>query len=415
MDAKTQLQEVSKYYGETLKSSDDLRTSACCPIDSVPPAHQAILAKLHPQILTRFYGCGSPIPSHLSSCTVLDLGCGTGRDAYLASALVGSKGRVIGVDMTDAQLDIAREHIQFHTHALLGPQAQPNVDFRKGFIEDLTSADISDNSVDVVISNCVCNLSPDKRAVFDGVYRALRSGGEFYFSDVYASRRLSSEARKHPVLVSECLGGALYVEDFRRIMAQVGFTDVRVVSAAPIVLHDSRLRALVEGVEFYSLTVRAFKLAELEDRREDFGHIATYLPNMDDNQTKFRFDIDNVFELNVPRPVDANTAAILKASRFASQFMLSPAGAHRGIFRLSRSARPTGDVLDTFRAYATVNSTSSVAASTKAAENGQGGCCGPPAKKTLQVNGNHADSAPPSKAVRSAPADGCCGPRSSCC
>lgn len=423
MDPNEQHRAVADYYGKTLETSNDLKTSACCPIDAVPPAHREHLAKLHPEVVKRFYGCGSPIPDHLKGCTVLDLGCGTGRDVYLASALVGPTGTVIGVDMTDEQLTVAREHRQFHADTFFGSGSPSNVDFRKGFIEDLRSADIEDESVDVVISNCVCNLSPDKRSVFAETARVLRTGGEFYFSDVYADRRLSEEARKHEVLVAECLGGALYIEDFRRIMAEVGFKDVRVVAAGSIELHDDQLRALVPDVRFYSITIRAFKVPGFEDRRENYGQVATYTSCCGSGM---RLDIDNSFEKRVPRPVDANTAAILKNARFQGKFQVTERGEHQGLFKADLERTAIGSCIDCFRALPMATTVSkdhgtkdepSNVSSRCAPANGSGkqssSCCTPNAavsdasSKTIErETESHLNTQQPAAS---------CGPTSSCC
>ena len=212
--------QVRTYYGETLRSSDDLKTSACCPAEAVPELHKPILSLLPDEVLSKFYGCGSPIPPALEGCTVLDLGCGTGRDAFVAAALAGPEGRVIGVDMTEAQIEVAQRYRE-QVAAALGHDA-PTTDFRLGLIEDLAAAGIEDESVDVVISNCVLNLAPDKEPVFREITRVLKTGGELYFSDVFVDRRLSDQVRADEVLVGECLGGALYTEDFRRLMADLG-------------------------------------------------------------------------------------------------------------------------------------------------------------------------------------------------
>ncbi|CAN8068722.1 unnamed protein product [Agarophyton chilense] len=364
MEPEKQRQSVSKYYSSTLASTSDLKTSACCPIDAVPESHRSILAKLHPEVTSRFYGCGSPIPSHLKGCDLLDLGCGTGRDAFLSSALVGQEGSVIGVDMTPEQLEIANRHRQYHSTQFFGPKAESNVQFRKGFIEDLRPAGIHDASVDVVISNCVCNLSPDKEAVFSEVSRVLKQGGEFYFSDVYADRRLTEEAASHEVLVGECLGGALYVQDFLTIMNRVGFPDVRVVSAAPIGLHDAELRKMVPDVTFYSLTIRAFKIDALEPTREDYGQTATYVSC----GSGLQLDIDNTFKNGVPIAVDSNTAAILQQSRFRHMFNVTERGDHRGSFK--RAQENSSDILD-IRCFRALPSLS------LSAKQSSGGCCAP--------------------------------------
>src|SRR3990167_6514452 len=103
-------ENVKNYYGRILKTNEDLKTSACCTTDSLPDEIKSILKNIEPEILDKFYGCGSPIPKLLNGCTVLDLGCGTGRDVYVVSKLVGENGRSIGVDMTDEQLAVARKY-----------------------------------------------------------------------------------------------------------------------------------------------------------------------------------------------------------------------------------------------------------------------------------------------------------------
>lgn len=353
MDSDKQRDVVSKYYGETLQSSKDLRTSACCPLDAVPEAHKKILARLHPEVLTRFYGCGSPIPKRLSGITVLDLGCGTGRDAYLASALVGRSGSVIAIDMTDEQLAVARQHQSFHARQFFDDPTASNVDFRKGFIEDLGSAGVEDASVDLVISNCVCNLSPQKAKVFAEVFRVLKPGGEFYFSDIYADRRLTSEAAEHPILISECLGGALYLEDFRRIMSDVGFLDPRIVSAAPVIITDPSLTHLAPDVTFYSVTFRIFKIDALDDRRENYQQTVKWTPPCCSTDDAFRLDVDNSFRANVETPVDGNTALMLEASRFSPEFQVSKPGTHKGLFTQVSSL---DDVFNSFRALNNLHS-----------------------------------------------------------
>ena len=186
-----------------------------------PPHHTEVLNKIHPEIIEKFYGCGSPIPDEVSGLTVLDLGSGTGRDVYLASGLVGEHGKVIGVDMTEEQVAVAKSHIEYHRESFGFEKS--NVEFILGNIEDLKVLGIEDNSVDLVISNCVINLVDDKAVVLKEIWRVLKEGGELYFSDMYADRRIPGYLKKDKVLWGEGLTGALYVEDFRRIMKNIGF------------------------------------------------------------------------------------------------------------------------------------------------------------------------------------------------
>ena len=284
MNSPDTLESVRQYYGEVLTSSRDLKTSACCSAESLPAHVRGLVQHVHPEVQERFYGCGSPIPVEVEGRTVLDLGCGAGRDVYLLSQLVGARGNVIGVDATPAQLAVARRHQAWHA-ARFGHGAS-NVTFVDGAIEDLSAAGIADASVDVVVSNCVLNLSPDKARVFREAFRVLKPGGELFFSDIVADRRVPAAWSKDPVLLGECLGGALYREDLRRLLAEAGCPDARTVSATPVALGDEAIRQTVGNVRFTSVTVRAFKL-DLEDRCEDFGQVATYLGTLQGHAARF--------------------------------------------------------------------------------------------------------------------------------
>lgn len=322
------LDAVRHYYGEVLKSSADLQTSACCPAEAMPAHLSARLAQVHPEIRDRFYGCGSQIPPALEGATVLDLGCGAGRDAYVLAQLVGREGRVIGVDMTVEQLEVARRHQDWHAQRF----GYANTDFRPGYIEDLAAAGIADGSVDVVVSNCVLNLSPDKARVFGEILRVLKPGGELYVSDVFADRRIPAELARDPLLLGECLGGALYWEDFRRLMTAAGCADVRTVSRSPLAIHNPEIERRIGFVGFTSATIRAFKL-DLEDRCEDYGQVATYLGGLDGCPHAFALDDHHRFETGKPMLVCGNTADMLSRSRYAAHFRVDGnRSRHFGLF-----------------------------------------------------------------------------------
>ncbi|OAI09573.1 methyltransferase type 11 [Methylomonas methanica] len=324
-------ESVRHYYGQVLQSSDDLKTSACCSIDAMPSYLKALLAGLHPEVLERFYGCGSPLPPALDGKTVLDLGCGTGRDCYLLSKLVGPTGRVIGVDMTPEQLEVAVRHRDWHAERF----GFANVEFLHGHIENLHTVGIADNSIDVVVSNCVINLSPEKPRVLAEIFRVLKPGGELYFSDVFADRRIPCELRQDPVLLGECLGGALYWEDFRRILQDLGCPDVRKVKQNPISIDDPDVFAKIGMVKFDSVTVRAFKIP-LEDRCEDFGQVAVYLGTIDQHPHSFDLDDHHHFETGRPLRVCGNTADMLAGSRYGDHFqVLGDKSRHFGLFDCS--------------------------------------------------------------------------------
>ncbi|MCR5887290.1 methyltransferase domain-containing protein [Hymenobacter sp. J193] len=322
-------QQVQDYYGTELRTSQDLKTNACCT-DDIPAAHKKILATLESEVLEKYYGCGVCIPAAIEGCTVLDLGSGSGRDAFLLSKLVGEQGHVIGVDMTEEQLAVARRHVAAHT-ARFGYQ-QPNVEFRKGYIEDLRTAGLDDNSVDLVVSNCVLNLSTDKTATYREIFRVLKPGGELYIADVFADRRVPESLRQDPVLYGECLSGAMYIEDFRRLLRQLGVHDYRLTAKRQLSIDNEEIEQKVGNIKFYSLTVRAFKL-DLEDQCEDFGQVATYLGTVPGEPHRFVLDDHHTFETGRPVLVCGNTADMLSHTRYGAHFrVLGNKEQHFGLF-----------------------------------------------------------------------------------
>lgn len=329
-DKHQTLETVKQYYGKMLKTNADLKTNACCTLDAMPAHLNPILSQIHPEVLEKFYGCGSPIPAVLEGKTVLDLGCGTGRDAFLLSKLVGPEGKVIGVDMTAEQLEVAQRHIDYHRQTF--GFSKTNVEFFQGYIEDLESLGIKTNSIDVVVSNCVINLSPEKRRVFSEIFRVLKPGGELYFADIFSGRRIHKPLAEDPVLVGECLGGALYIEDFRRCLAEIGYPDHRVVTQQRITLENPELEQKVGMIPFYSMTIRAFKL-KLEDRCEDYGQAAYYLGTIPQCPHAFPLDDHHLFEKGRPVPVCGNTAAMLTQTRYAPHFRVEgDLSTHYGLF-----------------------------------------------------------------------------------
>lgn len=237
--------------------------------------------------------------------------------------------------MTDEQIEVAQRYVEYHTEAFGFSKA--NTQFRKGVIEDLRQAGIEDESVDCVISNCVVNLSGDKERVFREVWRVLRPGGELYFSDVFSDRRIPEALQKDKVLWGECLSGALYIEDFRRMMQRVGFNYYYTAKQSAITVENPGLEALCGDIKFYSITVRAYKIPELEDRCEDYGETAVYLGTMGPGyESEFKFDRSHTFKTGEPLRVCRNFSLVLtKCSMFKKHFEVSGGGAHLGLFETS--------------------------------------------------------------------------------
>ncbi|MCX2783554.1 methyltransferase domain-containing protein [Microbulbifer thermotolerans] len=320
---------VQDYYGKQLQSSDDLKTTACCDASAVPEWLKPLLAKIHPEILSRYYGCGLVCPPLLSGCRVLDLGCGTGRDVYALAQLVGPEGEVVGVDMTEEQLAVAQNHREWHARAF----GYDNVRFIKGYIEKLDELDLEPGSFDVIVSNCVVNLSPDKAAVLSGVYRLLKPGGEFYFSDVYSDRRVPDEVRTDAVLYGECLGGALYWNDFLRLAQAAGFIDPRLLEDRRLEITDNNLAHRTGNLQFISATYRLFKLEDLESACEDYGQAVIYRGSIPNCEHRFVLDKHHVIETGRVFPVCGNTWRMLRDTRFSEHFQyIGDFSRHFGVF-----------------------------------------------------------------------------------
>ncbi|HYH71449.1 MAG TPA: methyltransferase domain-containing protein [Methyloceanibacter sp.] len=325
------LEVVKEYYGKTLKSSEDLKTSACCDGGGVPLHLQEALANVHPEVTAKYYGCGITVPAALTGKRVLDLGSGSGRDAYLISQLVGPDGEVVGIDMTDEQLATARSHVDWHMQRF--GYGNPNVEFRQGYIEKLGELGLEPQSFDVVVSNCVINLSIDKPAVLRGAYDLLKPGGELYFADVYCDRRLPDHVRADPLLYGECLGGALYWNDFIPMAKQAGFLDPRLVTSRPIAVEDDAMRQKLGQAEFFSATYRLFKLDGLETACEDYGQAVIYKGGLDEQPEAFALDGHHLIERGRVFPVCGNTWRMLADTRFAPYFdFIGDFSRHYGIF-----------------------------------------------------------------------------------
>ncbi len=193
-------------------------TETCCS-DSKSLGYSVEELKDAPEGADLGLGCGNPqaIANLKAGEVVLDLGSGAGIDCFLAAKRVGAQGHVIGIDMTHEMLSKARENAKKGNF--------PNTEFRLGEIEHLP---VADNSVDVIISNCVVNLSPDKPQVFKEAFRVLKSGGRLAISDVVATAALPEDAKKDLALYAGCMAGAVAIPELEAMLASAGFKDVRI-------------------------------------------------------------------------------------------------------------------------------------------------------------------------------------------
>ena len=323
--------QVKEYYGNTLSGSADLQTNACSTDVSMPVQLKRVLARIHDEVLARYYGCGLIVPELVEGVRILDLGCGAGRDVYALAGLVGAKGFVTGVDMTTEQLAVARSHQDYHAE-VFGYDA-PNTEFLQGYIENLAALGLAGESYDVIVSNCVINLCPDKASVLEEAYRLLKPGGELYFADVYSDRRIPAALTTDPVLHGECLSGALYWNDFLSMARRAGFADPRLVADRPIDIGNPDIARKCDGLGFYSATYRLFKLEGLEGDCEDYGQAVVYRGTVPHHPDALTLDKQYRFQTGQTVPVCGNTYRMLAKTRFAPHFdFIGDGQLHRGIF-----------------------------------------------------------------------------------
>ena len=262
-------------------AAQQAETALCCPVDYDPQ----YLKILPAEILERDYGCGDPSRWVNAGETVLDLGSGGGKICYIAAQIVGANGKVIGVDCNDDMLALANKYRPEIAETL----GYENVEFRKGKIQDLqlnlelfeeslretpvhTSADwlkleehahhlrknsplIADGSVDVILSNCVLNLvrEDDRNQLFREMFRVLKRGGRAVISDIVSDEDVPEKLRNDSKLWSGCISGAHREDEFLQAFEEAGFYGVEIVS------RQDEPWAVVEGIEFRSMTVRGFR------------------------------------------------------------------------------------------------------------------------------------------------------------
>jgi arsenite methyltransferase len=214
------------------------------------------------------------------------------------------------------------------------------VRFLHGYIERLDELDLAPASFDVIVSNCVVNLSPDKEAVLRGVQRLLKPGGEFYFSDVYADRRVP-DAVERPGAVWRMPGRRAVLERLPRLARQAGFADPRLVEDRPLAVTDPDLAPRTgNGVNFHSATYRLFKLDGLESDCEDYGQAVVYRGSIAQHAQAFVLDKHHRIEAGRVFPVCGNTFRMLKESRLAPHFdFIGDFSRHYGMFDRAAARR----------------------------------------------------------------------------
>jgi SAM-dependent methyltransferase len=290
---------VSERYARAAATGERM----CCPTSY---DFEDLKTFIPEEVLKISYGCGTPVGLETVKPgeTVLDIGSGGGIDCFVAARQVGPTGRVIGLDVTDVMLEIARRNAPAVARNLRHPVS--NVEFRKGIAEAMP---VDDDSVDLVVSNCVINLAPDKRKVFHEMCRVLRPGGRFTISDIVADQPVPQYLLQDTEKWGECLSGALMVRDYVEGLAGAGFRGIHQVTFAPW--------RVIDGIHFLSLTLTGSKLPRtVEPNGIRFATLRGPFSRVLDEHGQ-------AYQRGEPVPVDAQTAALLKTPPFQNLFLLS--------------------------------------------------------------------------------------------
>jgi arsenite methyltransferase len=292
-------QKVSDRYAKAANTGEQM----CCPTSYDMARLRSFIPE---EVLKISYGCGTPagLKTVNPGETVLDIGSGGGIDCFEAARLVGPSGYVIGIDMTDTMLEIARRNAPMVSSKL--GYAHPNMEFRKGMADAMP---LNDNTIDLIISNCVINLAPDKRKVFNEMFRVAKPGGRFTISDIVADRAVPQYLVHDVDKWGDCLSGALTLSTYIAGIAEAGFLGVHVIKSSPW--------QVIDGIHFFSVTVTGYKLpaqttapsVRYATLRGPFSRV------MDERGT--------AYHRGIPQPIASDTAALLSLPPLAPHFVLS--------------------------------------------------------------------------------------------
>lgn len=291
--------KVSTRYARAASTGEQM----CCPT-SYDMAH--LKSFIPEEVLKISYGCGTPagLKTVKPGETVLDIGSGGGIDCFEASRLVGPTGRVIGIDMTETMLDIARKHAAVVATNLGYPAS--NVEFRNGMADAMP---VDDGTVDVIISNCVINLAPDKRKVFREMFRVAKPGGRFTISDIVADQTVPQYLVHDADKWGDCLSGALTLKDYLAGLLGAGFLGIHLIQSSPW--------QVIDGLHFFSVTLTGYKLPPI-------GQAAS--PRYATLRGPFNRVVDErgtAYQRGIPQPILPDDALLLSQAPLSDHFVLT--------------------------------------------------------------------------------------------
>lgn len=237
---------VRQKYSEIALQDASTNASSCCGAGGCSTEVYNIMSETYEDLKgynpEADLGLGCGLPTQFAKIrrgdTVIDLGSGAGNDCFVARAETGETGKVIGIDFTEAMISKARANAE-----KLGYQ---NVEFRQGDIENMP---VNKNVADVVVSNCVLNLVPDKKAVFAEIFRVLKPGGHFSISDIVITGELPSDIKEAAEMYAGCVAGAIHKEDYMRFIVEAGFTNVTIQKDKPIIIPSDILQTYLGKVD----------------------------------------------------------------------------------------------------------------------------------------------------------------------
>ncbi|MDH5429603.1 MAG: methyltransferase domain-containing protein [Nitrospirota bacterium] len=292
-------QSVSQRYAKAVTNGEAM----CCPTGY----NHEDLGQFIPQaVLKVSYGCGTPVG--LSTVqpgeVVLDIGSGGGIDCFEASRKVGASGKVIGIDMTDEMLALARTHAPTVAKNLGYPAS--NVDFRKGFADAMP---VEDDQVDLIISNCVINLAPDKKKVFREMFRVLQPGGRFTISDIVSDQPIPQYMINDSAKWGDCLSGALTIQDYWGGLREAGFRGLHQVTVIPW--------RVIDGIHFVSVTLTGYKTAMTSSL------LSPAFATLTGPFSKVEDELGNTFHRGAPQQVDEQTVSMLSLPSYKEHFVIA--------------------------------------------------------------------------------------------
>ncbi|ESO86185.1 hypothetical protein LOTGIDRAFT_129599 [Lottia gigantea] len=276
---------------------------------------RGLIRQLHPDILKRNYGSAFIVPDKIEGCKILDFGCGAGVMAYVLSKLVGPKGHITAVDISPNLINEANKTLEYHREKWGFENS--NVEFKVANVENFDEVEHLEGKLDMVLSYGVICLCPNKRAVFENIYRLLKVGGELSLSDIYADRDRPKEILQNLRLICKLYTCSMRWDEMIELATSVGFTKPYLVGAAPVEFQNKDLHKKTGFAQFARGEWRMFKLPK--DVTSTAAEV-TYNGNISGCEDSYYWDINTVFKKGESIVVDAGLVAILSNTRFKDSF-----------------------------------------------------------------------------------------------